>query len=302
MDVEKNTKEKKSFVKRPVGILKKQLGYTREFPHPNLARIIIPTLPYEALDCSGEKILPWSLMKLFDSCEIRDFWPIQEEPQGPAHDKVLYILNYELEIDEALHTSDSPKFPLIIDNTVKYVKRASRFTEKKLRHPAVERQYARCSAVEVNMDPETRKPKPFPSWWKEHFNFPTEGPKREFKIPPKPEANVFSSEHRVYFSDTDENKHMNYTVYVRFCCDSFCENVIAGKYGVSLDVYETGVKKLQVSYLKECNLGDILTVESWEDNVTKDTYHFEIWNGSALSATVTISYHNFRNERQCSRL
>ncbi|XP_045208646.2 uncharacterized protein LOC123560542 isoform X2 [Mercenaria mercenaria] len=300
MDVEKDTKQKRSLVKRPVGILKKQLGYTREFPHPNLVRIIIPTLPYEALDCSGEKILPWSLMKLFDSCEPSDFWPNQDEPKGPVHDKVLYMLNYELEIDEALYTSDSPKFPLIIDNTVKYVKRASRFTETILRHPEVERPYVRCSGVDVNMDPETRKPKTFPLWWKEHFNFPTEGPKREFKIPPKP-AKVFSSEHRVYFSDTDENKHMNYTVYVRFCCDSFYENVLAGKYGASLDVYEIGVKKLQITYLKECNLGDILTVESWEDEFTKDTYHFEIWNGSDLSATVTISYYNFRNG-QSSRL
>lgn len=302
MEAKKDTKGKKSFIERPVGILKKQLGYKREFPHPNLARVIIPTLSYEGLDCSGEKILPWSLLKLFESCDLNDFWPFQDDPQGSHHESVIYSLNLELEIDEAMYRTDTPKFPLIIDSTFKYVKRSSRLVEYILRHAEITRPYARMSGVDVNMDPETRKPKPFPTWWSEHYNFPTDGQKSEFKLPLKPKENVFSSKHRVYFSDTDENKHMNFTVYVRFCYNSFCENVLSGKYGADFNVYEIGLKKLQITYLKECNLGDILTVESWEDDVTKDAYYFEMWNGADLSATVTMSYHNLSEKEKSSRL
>lgn len=241
-------------------------------------------------------------MKLFDSCELSEFWPFQDQSGGPYHERVLYMLNFELEIDEALYTAETPKFPLIIDNHIKYVKRSSRLMESILRHPDVDRPYAKTSGIDINMDPETRKPKPFPSWWTDHYGFPQDGPRRDFKLPQKPKENVYSSKHRVYFSDTDENKHMNYTVYVRFCCDSLCENILSGKYGAGLNVYEIGLKKMQMTYLNECNLGDILTVESWEDDVTKYTYHFEMWNGTNLSATATLYYYNFLNKEKSSHL
>lgn len=241
-------------------------------------------------------------MKLFDSCELSDFWPFRDDAEGDHHERVIYMMTYELEVDRALYTPNSPKFPLYIDNTVKFVKRSSRCIESLLRHPEVDRPYARCSGIDVYMDPETRSSKPFPKWWKDHFNFPTDGSKQEFKLPQKPEVGIYKSEHRVYFSDTDENKHANYTTYVKFCYDSFCEHVLSKKYGNTLDVYEIGLKKLQINYLKEVKLGDIVTVESWEDGVVKDSYHFEMWNGPILSAVATMSFHNLLNTRRESRL
>lgn len=243
-------------------------------------------------------------MKLFDSCELSDAWHFGDCPDDVGrHDHVLYMLNFQLDIDTAFYTVDAPKYPLIIDSSTIFLKKSSRCIESVLRHPDVNRPYAKWSGIDVNMDPEMRTPKPFPTWWKEHYKFPSEGQRREFKMSPKQTRRVFQSEHRVCFSDTDEYKHTNYAAYVRFCCDSFSRNVIVGHYGTNFDVYETGLKTLQITYLKECKLGALLTVASWEDrDISKETFYFEMWHGSVLTATASMTFYNLLNTGKDSRL
>ncbi|KAL4229267.1 hypothetical protein ACF0H5_012307 [Mactra antiquata] len=291
---EKSTKEKKkeSFLRRPLGILRKQLGYKRELIHPNLIRVVIPTLPYEGLDYTGKKMLPWSLMKLFDSCEISEFWPLIKDKFDTGEVRVFYTLNFEMKVDYKFHLLETSKFPLILDTSVQFVKRTSRCIESTLRHPSLQTPYAVASHVDVNMDPISRVPIPFPAWWKEHFKFPDKGVRREFKLPPKSSVGVFTSQHRVEFSDTDENKHTNYTVYVRLAFNSMCENILSKRYGQSLDVYEIGLNTLQITYHNECGLGDTLTVSSWESKEAILTFYFEIHKSDVLCATLSMSFYN----------
>ncbi|KAL4228956.1 hypothetical protein ACF0H5_011996 [Mactra antiquata] len=294
--------ERESFLRRPLGMMRKQLGYKRELVNPNLIRAVIPTLPYEGLDYTGKKMLPWSLMKLFDSCEVGDFWPAKENESDSGEIKVFYMLNYELKVDYKFHLLDSPKFPLILDTTVKYIKRSSRCVDMTLCHPSLQKPYAVASLLDVNMDPISRVPKPFPAWWKEHFKFPDKGERREFKLPPKPSVGVFTSQHRVEFSDTDENKHTNYAVYVRMAFNSMCENILWKRYGQDLDVYEIGLNTLQITYQNECGIGDTLTVSSWEGKEAKLTFFFEIHNSDVLCATLSMSFYNMLDEKSFSNL
>lgn len=292
----------RSHVSRRPGVMQKQLAYIREQTEPNLVKVTIPTLPYEAFDCSGEKILPWSLLKLFDSCEVGDFWHNKDDKHGPSQDQVLFMLNCELEVDRALYEWESPKFPLVIDNRLVFVKRSSRAFENLLFHPERSKPYARFFTIDVNMDPQTRKPKPLPEWWKEHFRSPSDGDRREYELPPKPKEGVFSSSCRIHFSDTDENKHANYTSYVRYCFDHMCENIIFGKYGSGLDAYQIGLKKLQVTFLNECMLGDVLTIHSWQTDSSENRFCFEIWNSTKMAATMSMELYNLLSKIGSSNL
>ncbi|XP_052805477.1 uncharacterized protein LOC128234903 isoform X2 [Mya arenaria] len=254
-------------------------------------RATLPTVAYEALDAPAEKVTPWSILKLCDSIDQSYFWSTPREPGGPLYTPMFYILNLSLDINKAFYDMNTPKFPMTMESRVKYMKRSSCCLEKTLSHPETNQTYVTSMCINVNVDHETRKPTAFEDWWKAKYCFPTEGERQEFLIPDKPDVNVFTSDHRVHFSDTDENGHANFTAYVRYCSDSFHENVLAGRYGKGLDVYAVGLQRMEVTFHNECNVGDRLTICSWQDDQLFNTFYFEVRHGDVLTLTAMMKYY-----------
>ena len=137
----------------------------------------------------------------------------------------------------------------------------------KLKHPEVESPYVTMSYVDVKLDNETRKPKPYPASWR-NFGIPSE-PSKSLKhnFTSRPESNVCFTDHKIHYSDTDANLHANYTFYIRACYDSFIENIACEKYDDSASsLMDAGIKTVDITYKQEAYMGDVVTVASWVDS------------------------------------
>ena len=235
-------------------------------------------------------------MKLFDSCEVSSYWPINDDINREENKAVLYMVYYEIKIDHLFYDRETQKYPLYLEFCVRYVKRSSMARSAILRHPSHMIPYAKEELVNVRMDPETRKPLPFPDWWKTHFGFSSTGEKPKHDMPAIWESTeVLVTEYKISFSDVDENGHTNFCTYARLCYDSFMENLYAGLLiGTAKVGYENGLKKLQISFLKESLMGDIMTVTMWTDITSDFTFYFLVKKKGdrSICARVTFIFHD----------
>lgn len=203
---------------------------------------------------------------------------------------MLYILNLTLEVKKAFYDLHTPKFPLDIESKVVYFKRSSRLIEKRLSHAGTNTVYAVQRHVDVNVDLDTRKPSPYPDWWRNLYNFPTEGEPQKLSFPEKMNQLSYTTQHKVQFSDTDENGHANFAAYIRFCNDSFSENALKARYNGEIDVYDVKLRNIDVTFHNECNIGDMLDVESWQDTNVLDQFYFQVKNGNDLVTSVRMKF------------
>ncbi|WAR06668.1 hypothetical protein MAR_022037 [Mya arenaria] len=280
-----------SLQKRRTRSIRKYLNYQWENDKIEHIRATLPGISFEALDAPAEKITPWSLVKLFDSLDQGYFWSAPTKPGDPVYQPIFYILNLCMDIEEELYDANTPKYPLVLDSVLKYVKNSSRCVEKTLSHPDTNTRYATYREIDVNVDYATRKPTPLPNWWKAKLNVPSDGERQQFSIPAKPPSGTVCSPQRVSFSDTDDNQHTNFASYVKFCCDAFYENVVAGRYGKEINVYDCRLKRLEVTYHKDSELGDCLVIESWQDGINRDTFFFEIRKDSDVLLSAMLRFY-----------
>ncbi|XP_052806335.1 uncharacterized protein LOC128235562, partial [Mya arenaria] len=147
------------------------------------------------------------------------------------------------------------------------VGKSSKNLNCKLFHSDTNKQFVSCDVADVLVDPETRKPTPIPTWWTDEFGkgIPT------FKPPDPPFSDVekngdlYQSETKVMYSDTDSYQHCNWTSYMKFSYDSMMDHLIrGGGYDwVTLDDVKAGIRDVDILYRSEAMLGDTLTVQSW---------------------------------------
>ena len=228
------------------------------------------------------------MMKMSDIFTL--FWPL------PTKDKdeqiVIYTLNYELNLHQSLY-DESKKWPLVAEAKMNYVRRTSRCFQLDIRQAEQTISMVSARYIEINVDPVTKRPKSFAQWWKDESGFPEDGPKPEIKEVAKPRKGVLSSKRDIHVTDTDGNNHTNFAVYVRLCLDTFYEGVLNKKYKNNSPVFLNGwVKNMKITFKSETKLGDIVTVESWEDGESPNTFHFEIRKGEIVATTLSLTFYS----------
>ena len=217
-------------------------------------------------------------------------WPqYRQSPSPDTPVSGIYILKLQVDVAPELYDMNAQMHPLILEGKMLLLKRSSRVLENTMRHPDSQKPYATSTCLDVNVNLETRRPFPFPDCWR-HDSIPTEGAVIDFDVPAEP-SNVIMTKRQVYQSDIDENGHMNYTSYVRFCHDVFVDNVMEGKYiQNAADNLEAGVKQMQLVFKNECLRGDILNIESWEDTKENSCYHFKMSKKDELVVAATFRF------------
>jgi len=234
---------------------------------------------------------PWGVVQLMDSMDQDLVKPSSsdEEPFYP----MIYMLNLRVDVNPDFYDVNAPMYPLTLDRYLRFIKRSSRCVEKTLSHAETKRVYATLREIDVNVDPLTRRPAAFPEWWRNTFTqvAPSDGQRHEIIFPEKPGKKTFKSSQRIVFSDTDENRHTNFIVYIRACCDAFSENVLAGNYGNGIDVYDAKLQTLEITFRSDSKLGDILVIESWQDLTDTNRFCFEVRNGNDICVTTTLKFY-----------
>lgn len=267
----------------------KQLGYRWEQLNPNLVRVHIPSLPYEAYDCYGSKVLPWKMLSLAESVDHNPGWDPTDDTDADGFAMIVTVF-LKLEFNQEFYNIESPKYPVFLDLAHDYLRRTSKCLSMSLRHPDVEAPYVVIHSIDVKLDSQTRKPKPYPDSWR-NFGIPSESNKSlKHVFPSRPEG-VFKTEHKIHYSDTDANRHCNYTFYVRACYDSFHENLVQQNYDSSAGLLmDAGIKTVEVTYKEEVFMGDVITVASWVDPKNKAIYYFDLLCKDATCCMVTFEF------------
>ncbi|CAH1241733.1 Hypp6403 [Branchiostoma lanceolatum] len=145
--------------------------------------------------------------------------------------------------------------------------------------------------VNINLELDTPRSKPFPDWVKDSYSYLTSQPRPEtveaFEKPTSAKTFIYSV--TVLPSDIDYNNHTNQRHYIRYCFNCAVIGARQGAYPtVRGDPFKQGVRKVSVLYQKESLEGDVLTVESWEES--PGTLRFQMRKGSEKVVQVMLQF------------
>ncbi|XP_078658023.1 uncharacterized protein LOC144903579 isoform X1 [Branchiostoma floridae x Branchiostoma belcheri] len=151
---------------------------------------------------------------------------------------------------------------------------------------------ARCIIQGVNVDDTTRRPEPLPDWLKEKYAYLTSSVRtvQPFDVPKS--TKFFRYSEVVPPRDTDTYNHTTLSSYIWYGMDCATLGARSKAYSVirgDIDNYD--LKMLEVLYQKESTEGDVLDVESWEDQDSPDTLRFQIKKGDENITQLTMQFY-----------
>ena len=192
------------------------------------------------------------------------------------------VVQNKMEIFPAFHQETRAHFlkflPLKIITELDYVGHTSQALKTKIQNEDG-KVLATEHMVFVCVNEESRRPVPFPSWFREKYAAFTK-PKNQILAKEKvakPENGFFSYKMKTAFSDTDTNLHVNQAHYVRYCVDCAETATAAGFYsGIKENFLLYGAKSLTTLYSGESRAGEELIIHTWEDASNPLLLYFQI--------------------------
>jgi len=251
---------------------------------------------------SGSKVTPWNLLQLFDSSRAFSFWTVAhaERPSESFLDarkllenNLFFIATANLEMNPELYNYSKPKYPLLVTKELDYVGTSSMNITSYLQQSDLKFPYAICKVQTVLANSKTRKPTPFPDWWRKKYETSAIGG-TSLKMKPLPEVENVDVHHcpmTVFDRDTDSYNHTNWTSYIRYCADACSLMAMKNLYkNVDRQTINNGCKQVEISFRKESVLGDILDVVSWEHSNESNTINFKVKKGDDTCTEATVTF------------
>lgn len=230
------------------------------------------------------------------------FWPKEGRSFLDANELAkklfFYIATVQLEIFPQVYKPESPKFPLCVTKTLSYVGRSSKRISCTLTCPENELVYAKCDIQDVIVNPETRKPSPFPDWWMEKYgrvdgNVESPSPLILAEIERPSSCHEFRM--TVHHRDCDDYQHTNWASYGNFCLDTCYVLAKKAHYkSVNCNSLKMGLKSMEYSMKKETKEFEELNICSWEKDCKPNWLYFDIQNGNNESCCqAALSFYDF---------
>lgn len=230
---------------------------------------------------------PWKLLKLLEIGRyFANHYPVDDDGHtfrdyaAVTDDRLTFLSSCELTMNRELYNLRVPKNSLIMNIESGYVGSSSVNTKAAIMTPADQKVLFTNINQVVSIDSSTRKPTPFPEWWRKKYS--GFGENHVSLIIPKFETkpNAASCQLKVAWSDTDKNNHTNWASYLRFATDAahhcsddgFLPNFEAN--------YKVGIKNIQLRYAGESHEGDILDVAVWQDDDRPEILYVDIHKGT----------------------
>ena len=198
-------------------------------------------------------------------------------------DKV-FCLSKTLNISRKIHQRawrERYTIPITIVTELDHIGKTSFSTVNRMYDSDSLEEYAVEKNIYVFVDGKTRRPKPIPSDWRnQYWKYSRSRKPSAAKMVKKTEGSPsFTLDVRVAFSNTDVNGHTNLKFYMRFCSDCAAEACMAGTYKhLKKNLLHYNVKKVDCLFTGESRLGDILTVQTWQDKNNPCVLYFVIFN------------------------
>lgn len=204
-----------------------------------------------------------------------------------------FIVSAKLDVSPSLYDVAVPKSPLQMDISLAYVGKSSLniLTELYCKHSTSP--LGQCLVQSVCVDKESRRPAGFPEWWMSRYKHLVNGqPLKSTPLePPLKLGQVVSQSIAVDPTGADPYFHANWTSYLMMCHRARLTALLA-EGQVTLDALHMPVKSATLSYWKEGNLQDKLSVCMWPDETTQKVVHFQFQNESSqdLVCQATVKF------------
>ncbi|XP_078574512.1 uncharacterized protein LOC144860878 isoform X2 [Branchiostoma floridae x Branchiostoma japonicum] len=147
----------------------------------------------------------------------------------------------------------------------------------------------------INVSAIRRRPEPLPDWLKERYSYLTSSVSRPPTVQVFDEpTNVKCFRYSVVVapSETDTNNHTFHASYLWYCMDCATVGARGGAYSVLRgNLAKFDLKMLEVLYQKESLEGDVLDIESWEDQSSPDTLRFQVKKGNENITQLTMQFY-----------
>ncbi|CAH1794138.1 unnamed protein product [Owenia fusiformis] len=247
------------------------------------AYVILPGLSYYDFDRTGNPNI-WKLQKLLSLARGIVYHDTTNSTGKPyveynemIKDRFTFMASAEIELsDEFYKMAGSVQVPLSVHVNLGYIGNSSILSMANAYHGVNNGWLIKSKNTIVTVDPETRRPKPLPSWWKEKYRpiCSESGPFKKEKI--LKATNCYRYETKVRWSDTDRYKHTNQASYIYFCLDAATDASLSNFYeNIQGDFCKYHIKKITMGYHGESVANDTVVIETWQME-DKDTVHFQI--------------------------
>ncbi|XP_071103009.1 uncharacterized protein [Haliotis cracherodii] len=276
-----------------------RMGYRlRLWEDEALAVVDVPGPSDDAFDVDGNCHV-WSIVKVVGAAmHFAHNCPLDERGRsfldyGKLTDGLYtFMASSSFDFARSMYDPDVSKWPLKVNVQLGYIGKSSTNFVSNVVVPSSGEILVRNINQLVAIDKETRKPTPFPSWWKEKH-----GEKAVRKEPliiqklSKPD-NAHTYTLRVSWSETDMYNHVNWASYVVYSIDALHHGIKEGKLkGMDKEVVKKGIQRMRMAYFGECVEGDQLTVYFWEVEDQPRTVYFDIEKFGVSVFQNTLTYH-----------
>jgi acyl-CoA thioesterase FadM len=239
-----------------------------------------------------------SLFLLIESARAFSFWPIKDssgtfvDSHVLLRDNLYFIASASIDIDSRFYEETCPKYPLSITKTLDYLGKSSSAITSVLECPSQSFPYATCRIQTVLVDSKTRKPMPYPDWWREKYAPYIQGGQPMIMPQLEKTGDVHRYTTKVSYSDIDAYLHTNWQSYVSFCMEAFYDNVFHHQNKqVDREIMGKRLKSFEAGFRKESSMGDELDVYSWKSNEVKGEIQFEIKHEEDVCLHAKMNYH-----------
>lgn len=222
-------------------------------------------------------------MKLLESARFfSHHWPLDEHGRTfrdyaeVTSDRMTFLVTSRMDIERSLYDTSVPKCPLDIKVQGGYIGSSSVNSIVTVQTEQSQRLLSNVNQV-VSIDRVTRRPMPFPDWWKTKYEKSARSyTSLKFEKYLKPDALEPFKIH-VVRSDLDAYNHTNWTCYVRFALDGLYHNVKHGKLEMFNDIDRRGLQSMELLYAGESFDDDTLNVFVWgsEEDSYRARVHIE---------------------------
>ncbi|XP_062575930.1 uncharacterized protein LOC134237802 [Saccostrea cucullata] len=204
----------------------------------------------------------------------------------------VFIGSLKLVVDQSFYLEENIKKSLTVLATLDYVGKTSYCESKILQSRGIDKEVVKYSHQSVRVDPKTRQPLEFPSFWREKYKKYATGLPFIMKKITRPEICVIEYHYKIQTCDIDEQNHTNNLAYLRICFESCKRGAMKRRYKCfSPEMFKNGLKELQIRYENEALLGEEIIVYVWEATGRIDQLFFEIVKGLDVCIQASITFH-----------
>ena len=207
---------------------------------------------------------------------------------------ILVAIAQQLKIDPEFHKNAAMLMNTDIVFTPHTISRSSFSVLAQIVDRESNKTLAQCQRQLVYIDTATRRALPLPDSYRQNFTADPAGePSRIPVLEIRGRGRYFRHDLRVQHSDIDSYRHVNQSVYLRYCLDAAATASSDGMLEYfEGDVMGRKLRRADMLYKGECTAGDDLMVCVWEDKNEQNEMHFLIFKEEEVVFSCSLQFLN----------